>query len=123
MGSTATNIPVAHWKAFLRNKLGAGFISTSQLNDSIDNKKWQCDHKGKSTKILVKIKIYKKNCLAVLQYLYLSDTNTLTKKRNIWTMFEIEKCSLFKTPYDIEPSFLCGPWNSTYKWNWNFVYE
>ena len=54
----------------------------------------------------VKIRIYRTKCLAVLQYLYLSDKNALTKMRNISMMFEIGKFSLFKTAYDIVILFI-----------------
>ena len=71
----------------------------SSLNNSVDNGKLECDHKCKITNINVETKICRKKCPTVLQYLYLSDKNTLTKMKNIW-IFEIEKFSLFKTGYD-----------------------
>ena len=55
----------------------------SPLNNSIDNRKLECDHKCKTIKILVKMKIYRKMCLPIMQYLYLSDKNALTKMRII----------------------------------------
>ena len=93
-------------KLCLKITLGPGFISASPLNNSIDNRKLECDHMCKTTKILVKIKICKKEYLAVLQYLYLSDKNILTKIKNIWIMFEIEKFFLFKLTYDTAILFM-----------------
>ena len=68
-------------KVPLEISLGLGFILTSPFNNSIYNGKLESDHKCKATKILVKIKAYRKKCLTVLQYLHLSDKNTLTKMR------------------------------------------
>ena len=67
----------------LEISLGPGFTSTSALNNSIDNIKLECPHKCKTTKILIKIKIYRKKCFPIMRYLYLSDKNTLTKTKNI----------------------------------------
>ena len=134
MGKNAIKIPGIE-KLFLEISLGLGFISTSPVNNSIDNRKLENGHKCTPTKILVnsfmteeviikepvqwtgfymitapvmkvKIRIYRTKCLAVLQYLYLSDKNALTKMRNISMMFEIGKFSLFKTAYDIVILFI-----------------
>ena len=53
--------------------LGPGFISTSPLKNSINKRKLDSAHKYKTTKMLVKIKPYKKRCLPIQQCLYFAD--------------------------------------------------
>ena len=47
-----------------------------------------------------------KKCLAVLQYLWSDDKNTLTKMRSSWILFEIDKLPLTKTVCDIAILFM-----------------
>ena len=50
--------------------LGPEFISASPRNNGINKGKLDSAHKYKTTKMLVKIKPYKKRCLPILQCLY-----------------------------------------------------
>ena len=102
---------VTDWKVFLRVNLCPGFMPLSSLNNSVDNRKLECDHKCKITNINVETKICRQKCPAVLQYLYLSDKNTLTKMRNIW-IFEFEKFSLFDAAILLLRPLQNGIWRS-----------